>query len=534
MPDNANSLGQVAGQLQQFLRELTLKQKLLMLGAAALVVGMLFFFVRLTAKPPMKPLISGMDAQEAQALSTRLTGKKIRNEVSAEGTSVLVASDRLDEARLEIASQGMPRSGRMGFELFDKPNWAGSDFSEKVNYQRALEGELERTIQTLRSVEAVRVHLVMPQDSVFVDRETAAKATVVLKSRSRHIDPEEQRAIANLVAGAVDKLSPQNVSVIDADSDRPLTDGNDGEPFGEDKYEQKLAAGLTRTLEAVAGPGRVRASVHIERDITSGEETQESYDPNSTVTLTMQRTEERSGSATPSGIPGTASNVPGSAGEGLAKVSVADSALTSRSENGTYAVNRMVRHTVLPAGRIRKLTAAVLVDDVVETRSVNGKAAETRRKRTPEEVKQLEELAKASLGWDAVRGDLITVQSISFQSIPIESPKPPSAQQRVQIVVQQWSGLLRYAVLLLLFLTTYILFLRPVKKQLISSYREVSGRRVKGAISGTSVAAPGTLEGEAGVPESVRLKQRVLERVKAEPAATSRLLQSWLREGGAQ
>src|SRR5262249_34088922 len=161
---------------------------------------------------------------------------------------------------------GMPHSGRLGFELFDKLNWGQTEFDEKVNYQRALEGELERTIATLRDVESARVHLVMPTDSVFVDREREAKASVILKLRSGTLADETHRAIASLVSGAVDKLNPENVTVIDADTNQPLLAHHKGSSQTDAELEDELSAKLMTTLEPVVGAQRVRASVNVEYD----------------------------------------------------------------------------------------------------------------------------------------------------------------------------------------------------------------------------------------------------------------------------
>ena len=539
MAESANSFGQGLGQIAQFARELSMRQKILLGVAAVLVGATLFIFVRLMAKPEMKPLMAGMDPQDAQALAAQLSSRNIRYEVSPDGASVLVPPDQLDQARLETASQGVPRSGRMGFELFDKPNWAGSDFSEKVNYQRALEGELERTIQTLRGVQAARVHLVLPEESVFIDREQSAKASVVLRLRGG-LDSQAQLAIANLVAGAVEKLRPENVSVVDADTNRPLVDSGDRDLAAQGtKYEDQLAAKLVQTLEPAAGRGRVRASVHLERDLTSGEETQETYDPNATVALTMQRSEERVGSSAPFGVPGTASNVPGASGQGVKTAAADDSSQASKSESGTYAVNKLVRHTLLPAGRVKRITAAVLVDDAVESRTGNGAQTESRRKRTPEELKQIEELARASLGLDTSRGDSLSVQSLSFQSEPVPSPSAPTVPERVRFVVQRWSSLFRLGAVGLLFFAVYLMLLRPVKNQLVTSFRDMTqGLRAKpgrpATIEGVVQGAQDSIEGESVTPESVRLKKQVLGKAKSDPLATSRLLQSWMREEGAK
>ena len=182
----------------------------------------LWVFVVLLGQPKYVTLYSGLRPEEAQALGGRLAAKNIPHQISPDGSSLLVPEDKLDASRLETAAPGLPRSARLGFELFDTPNWAGSDFTEKVNYQRALEGELERTLATLSEVEAVRVHLVLPQESLFTEQEHEAKAAVILKTRSGQLSEQAQQAIPQLVASAVDRLRPENVTVVDADSNTPL------------------------------------------------------------------------------------------------------------------------------------------------------------------------------------------------------------------------------------------------------------------------------------------------------------------------
>src|SRR5581483_7325629 len=172
---------QVFERLRQLLAGLTINQRLLLAGGALLVTAVLWIFVVLMGQPKFVTLYSGLRPEEAQNLASRLAAKNIPHQISPDGASLLVPDDKLDASRLETAAAGLPRSARMGFELFDTPNWAGSDFTEKVNYQRALEGELERTLGTLTEVEAVRVHLVLPQESLFTEQQHEAKAAVILK-----------------------------------------------------------------------------------------------------------------------------------------------------------------------------------------------------------------------------------------------------------------------------------------------------------------------------------------------------------------
>jgi flagellar M-ring protein FliF len=531
------SFGQALQQGGELLRGLSPGQRALLAGGAALVAVTLWLFVGLIAKPKYATLYSGLKPEEAQALGARLAAKNIPHELSADGTSLLVPGDQLDAARLETAAQGLPRNARLGFELFDTPNWAGSDFTEKVNYQRALEGELERTLQTLSEVEAVRVHLVLPRESLFSEQEREAKAAVILKTRGGALSERAQLAIPQLVASAVDGLRPENVTVVDADSNTPLLHAHGaGAAQGGYDLDEELAKTLLRTLEPVVGAEHVRASVHVEYDLSTSENTEEVYDPKITATLTQQKSEENAGGGGPAGIPGTASNVPGAAAA-TAITAIAETQ-NSRSESQTYAVSKSVRHTVQPPGRIKRLAAAVLVDDAIETVEKNGVKTATRRKRTTEEMKEIEQLAGAAIGLDAQRGDMLAVQNLSFQELPVEKPVPPSKLDNTRKLFMQWSGLLRYAGILALFLIVYFLMLRPVKAQILAALREMPARMARSPkeLGAATAAAAAALEVEpAGVEQARRaaaLKKQLSEKVKTEPAVAGRLVQSWIRDGG--
>ena len=557
------SPGQIFVQIGEFLRALPAGQQALLLVGALAVAATLYGFVRLIEEPKYVTLYSGLRAQDAQELASRLTAKNIPNRLGTDGASLMVPGDKLDAARLETASQGLPRNARMGFELFDTPNWAGSDFTEKVNYQRALEGELERTLQTLSEVEAVRVHLVLPQESLFSEQEHGAKAAVIIKTRTGGLSAEARGAIPQLVASAVDKLRPEDVTVVDADSDASLVRphgllGSAGSP----ELDLQLAQAIVHTLEPVVGVDHVRASVHVEYDPSSSEHTEETYDPKTVATLTTQHTEETAGGTAVSGIPGTASNVPGSqpgtqpAGAAAGTGTIAAGAAgdgdhqSSRSDNASYAVSKTTNRVLQPAGRVKRLTAAVLVDDAVERKDEGGKPTETRRKRTPEEMKELVQLSGAAIGVDTNRGDLLAVENLSFRSLPAETPLPPSTQQKIRALLREWADALRYAGVTLLFLLVYLIVLRPVKKQALAAFRQIPARAgADGAALPGGGLASGTIELPAGsaspgtpavaalatdTEEGRRarlLKQQLAERVKAEPAVAGRLVQTWIKEG---
>lgn len=511
-------------QVQEFLSGLTTRQKAVIVLGTAVVAATLWFFVRMLGSPEKKTLYSGLSAEDLKSLGAKLATKNIPYELGPDGSSILVAADQLDRARMETASQGLPRNARMGFEIFDTPNWMGTDFTDKVNYQRALEGELERTIQTLNNVETARVHLVFPAESLFTERERDGKAAVIVKTRST-LSAEEQYAIAQLVASAVDKLRPENVTVVDSDTARPMRELENAGGVG--GLGEQLSKQLVATLEPVVGEGRVRATVRVEYDSSSFEDTQEMYDPKSAVAVNLQRTEENVGSAASGGIPGTASNVPTVGAAPAVTVAGNGDRQSSRSEAGTYVVNKSLRRTIQPAGRVKRITAAVIVDDA-QLAGSDGK--QTARKRTPEEMKEFEQLAAAAIGIDASRGDVLTVENLSFHQPVAERLMPPSKLERVRVGARAWSGALRFIAIGLLFLAVYLTILRPVKQQVLAAFKELPIRLARTHVK--PELAEGELTGlELGENTNVgSLKKQLAEKMKGEPAAATKLVQSWIRE----
>jgi flagellar M-ring protein FliF len=540
------NLSQGLDQIQDFLRGLSLQQKALLAGGAVVVGLTLWLFVALFDSGKNVVLYSGLKPQEAQSMGGRLAAKNIAYEISPDGGSILVPSDKLDAARLETAAQGLPRNARLGFELFDTPNWAGSDFSEKVNYQRALEGELERTLQTLGEVEAVRVHLVLPRDSLFTEQERESKAAVIVKMKGGTLSREAQQAIPQLVASAVDGLRPENVTVVDADTATSFLARRG--PSGRASFDsdEELAAAAVHAIEPVVGAEHVRASVHVDYDLSSSEDTSEIYDPKATAPLAQQHSEELAGGANPAGVPGVASNVPGSSAVPASNVpattAVGPSVFSaidnqsSKSDSSTFAVSKNTRHVLNPAGRVRRITASVLVDDAADTKQENGKSTSVRRKRTPEEMQAIEKLARAAIGVDDQRGDLLAVENLSFQTSPVETPTAPSNLNKWRVLIQTWMGALRYVGITLLFLLVYAMVLRPVKKQAMAAFKQIPARLAQPlaakAAAAQAFAGAELPQGSEEAKRAGALKKEIGEKIKAEPAAASRLVQTWIRDSG--
>jgi flagellar M-ring protein FliF len=548
-------------QAQKFLRGLNRKQQITLGAGACLVVLSLFVFVFLISRADYKPLYSGLQPEEAQSIARTLAANNIPYEVSSDGTSLGVPASKLASVRLELASQGLPQTGRLGLELFDKPNWAGSDFAERVNYQRALEGELERTIRAIPQVQSARVHLALPHDSLFAEQERAAKASVVVRLRQGRLANSAIESITYLVASAVDNLRPENVTVIDADGSVPLLSRRHQAGVNRaeiEDIENSLSEKVLSTLTPVVGAEGVRANVTIEYDLGSTDSTQETYDPNGSVVTMSQISEDHSTDSDSQGIPGTPSNVPGSSAQGAASAALdnAPEQMGQRTEHKTYAVSKAVRHVVQPPGGIKRVAAAVLVDDAVETRIEGGRRAEGRRKRSPEEMKQIEDLAKAAIGFDPVRGDRLSVQNIPFAAISLEGALP-NLPERIAPVLQEWMGVIRYMGLAALFFMVYWLVLRPVKRQIVAALAleqpQFAARALEpGALGKGETPAPelkpkagedeSVDEGvqdelggiDAGVKRTVMLKRHLVEKIKGNPEAAGRLIQNWIRQSETQ
>jgi flagellar M-ring protein FliF len=507
----------------------------------ALIVGLGWYGLR----TDWRTLYVNLDPDDARQIGQILTQAQIPFQPTADGTGIRVPAPNLDKARLITAAKGTMRSGRLGFEIFDKPNWVGSEFDEQVNYQRALEGELEHTIGTLADVESARVHLVMSHDSLFRDQQRPAKASVVLKLRHRTLADGEPEAMRNLVASAVDGLTPDHVVLVDAAGNLPL--GPKTPDVLRLSAEQALEDKLIATLEPVTGTGNVRASVTLEYDPNATEETDENYNPDQTVTLSMQRSEQSSGGQqVASGVPGAASNAPNTQALPVYPKETTPPQ-NSKSEAGTYGASKSTRHLVEAPGRIRRLTAAILVNDRLMQLATKTKAA-VWQPRSTDELRNLTALAQAAVGFDPARGDMLTVQDLAFDGN--RPPPPPALQDQLLATAENSPVLIKYGALLIGLLLVLFFGLRPAIRRALhppepkmkEHAKGEKGKELKGGKEGKDgqrQIAGATEQAEAISPptppplDPEKLRQlEIFEQVKThllrEPSHSSRLLQSWI------
>lgn len=516
------------GMLRVRWAEMPAAQRGWVLVSAVLLIALIGGLTWYSMSPDWRTLYVNLDADDARQIAQTLAAAQIPFESSPDGAGILVPAADLDKARLATAAKGGVKSGRLGFEIFDKPNWVGSEFDEQVNYQRALEGELEHTVGTLSDIASARVHLVLPHDSLFQSEERPAKASVVLKLRRGTLADGEPDAIRNLVASAVDGLTPDHVVLVDASGNLPL--GPRTPEAMQLSAEQALEEKLISTLEPVTGAGNVRASVTLDYDETATDETAEVYDPDKSATLAIQRTDQSTG-AQPmaSGVPGAASNAPNTQ---ALPVYPRETALpqTAKSESSTYGVSKTVRHTVQNPGRVRRLTAAIVVNDRLLTPATKNRAA-VWQPRSADELRNLTTLAEAAVGFDTTRGDVVTVEDLAFDGNQGQTPMPMPEQ--ILNSAERSPMLVKYVALSFGLVVIVFFAVRPAIRRAGAALSVRAGSRSAGREL-ASPPSPAVLTSPEPAPldpdrqRSQEIYEQVTGHMKREPTQSSRLLQSWI------
>ena len=414
-----------------------MRQRITIVVVALAVGGGLYGLSRWNRERDFRPLYLGLAPEDAGAVIAKLHEAGVEYRVGDGGT-VMAPSAKIAELRLQMAAAGLPRSGRIGFELFDKTNFGITDFAEQVNFRRAIEGELERSVMSLAEVEYARVHVTFPKDSVFVESRQPAKASVMVRLRpGAKLSPQNVSAVCHLAASAVEGLVPEAVSVLDMQGNllnrprKPLSteggDSSDGMLEYRQQIERDLLAKINSTLEPLLGPDKFRAGVSVECDFTSGEQSEESYDPSKTVMTSTQTTEDVAGGSAASGVPGTASNLPNP----TSRPGSATTGLTRRTENTSFQSSRMVKRTRMPQGGLKKMSISVLVDHTVRWEGSGAKQRRIVEPPSPEKLKAIQEIVAAATGLVKDRGDQLIVESLPFEStLTAEPPAPPVAPAR--------------------------------------------------------------------------------------------------------
>jgi|SRR5579871_380933 len=545
--------------MKKIMASLSLRQRITIGLVALAVIGGIVGLIQWRREADFRPLVTGLAPEDAAGVVQKLKEMGVEYRLPDGGSSVLVPSARLAELRLALAAAGLPKSGRIGFELFDKANLGATEFTEHVNYRRALEGELERSVMGLAEVEGARVHLTFPKDSVFLDSQQPAKASVLVRLKTgAHLSPQNVQAINHLVASAVEGLSPDSVSVLDMNGNllgRPKATGSlDGpEPSAaaleyRHQVETDLLAKINSTLEPLLGPDKFRAGVSVDCDFTGGEQSEEIFDPARSVMLSSQRTEDSAGSSSSGGVPGTASALPKPA----PRAAAGSNRSTRVSENITYQSSRTVKKTRLPAGGIRKISVAVLVDQTLSWEKDKTGFRRVLSPPSPEKLKVIHDLIAGVTGLNAERGDQLMVETQPFETtLSIEPPEVPGAVRPanpaigkpIQLDPKTLFGVGAAIAILLFGLIWVIRKRRPAPAEWTGPPEIPAGSGVATKEIDTRRAQEEALEQEAEAKALNSLKltpvitktaeimaKHLREKISQEPEVSAQVLRSWIRE----
>jgi flagellar M-ring protein FliF len=531
-----NFIKEFSAQFQNFLRSLSIGKRISLLILTGGTIAGFIVMILWTQSFDYQLLYANLTQDDAASIVMKLKDQKVPYKISGDGNSIMIPKDKVYEIRLQLASEGLPQGGGAGYELFDKNNFGMTEFVQKLNYQRALQGELSRTINQLSEIDKSRVHLVIPEESLFVEDQKEATASVFLKLHpGRELKKDQIAGIVHLVASSVIGLKSQNVTLVDQNGNI-LSGGEEKNYISrmsnsqleyQDNLERRLESRIQTLLERVVGKGGVIARVSASLDFRQFETTEEKYDPESQVVRSQNSVQEKSQGKglMPTGQPGVASNIPGANEQPKMGNS---SEFQKTNETVNYEINKITQRTVAPVGKIKRLTVAVMVDG----KKQEGKGGEKYIPRTPQEMKKYENIVKNAIGFSQERNDRVTVENIPFEKIGIgeEELKLMDKAEKQRFIMT----VVKYAVSGILILFGFLFILRPIIRGLTEGIR----REHVPALPRTVGELEAEMQSEEEMEDAREEKKKAVPRekmiglVKENPAYTAELVRAWLGEGG--
>lgn len=486
-------------------------------AVAAILVGVFAFIIFRVTAPQMTQLYSDLTLEDSSAIVNQLESLAIPYQLKLDGATILIPKAQVARVRMQLAEAGLPTGGSLGYEIFDRSDTLGAtSFVQNINHLRAMEGELARTIRSLDRILAARVHLVIPERQLFQRDKRPPSASIAVKVRGS-LGPGEIRAIQHLVATAVDGLSPDRVSLVD-EAGRLLASGADSDDEGvvasnlQERVvavEARLRNQVEEILNSVVGPGRARVRVAAEVDFNRTTETIETFDPEGQVVRSTQTKEEESLSSRPKDAVTVGEQIPNAQDNGGAGVEQDNSSLTEEIVN--FEISKSTKTEIVEAGRIKRLSVAVLVDGVYAPNADGDVVYEPRAQETLDRIALL---VRSAVGFDQNRGDVVEVVNLQFARPPAEDL---SADTGGLFDFSQ-DDLLRFAELAVLFLISLLLLLfvvRPLVRRIVTPQEEAPQELV--------IGPDGTLVAETEVPadaqdEDDEFRIEWLEEAKAQGA----------------
>jgi flagellar M-ring protein FliF len=531
--------------------------RLAAMGAVTIaLIGFFAFVMMRFSEPTMATLYTGLDIRDSAAVAKELDSAGVPYELRADGSTILAPADRVARLRMTLAQDGIPTGGGIGYEIFDKGDTlSATNFVQNINQLRALEGELARTIRSIDRVDQARVHLVIPERALFQRDKEEPSASIALKVRGG-LEPAQIRAIRHLVASAVEGLKPERVSIVDETgallADGAGSDGPEGGP--EDRqaaYEKRLSEQVQHIVESVVGVGRAKVKVTAELDFNRITQTQDSYDPDSKVVRSTQTREESSSTAARDQSVTVGNELPNAAGQGGNGPSPQDLAKKSE-ETINYEISKTTKTEVIDAGRVKRVSIAVLVDGIYSRDNAGAIAYAPRAK---EDIDRIGALVRSAMGFDQQRGDQVEVVNLRFAEGP--AVLEPGADQPwwasyVAFTKDDVMRLVQLAVLGILSLLVLLFVVRPLVRRVLSPDQpDRAAGLAQLPSSGAAGHGPAELVAQAKLsmprPEdnltlqmlevaqaSGDIQQKSVERigelVDRNPSETVSLIRTWLNE----
>ena len=515
-------------QLGERFNQLSQGKKVAALSLVALALASLVVMSLWLKSPDYQLLYANLSNEDAGAVVEKLKSQKVPYEITNNGRTIRVASDMIHEVRLQLASEGLPEGSDVGLEIFEDTPLGMTDFIQKLNFQRALQGELTRTINSLDAVSQARVHLVIPKDNLFRKEKPKGKASVTLKIKSgKSLSEGQIQGIVHLVSASVGSIQASDVVIVDLKGN--LLSG-DKESSREAmvsasnfkhklRVEKELQAKIIKMLEEALGPGNIIAKVSTDLDFEQVERTEEIFDPDSQVVRSENQISESSTGATPpGGIPGVQGLVPnGEDGTGAA-----GQAAQRNKSNAlfNYEINKVVKRVSKPVGEITKLSVAVMIDG-----TFTGDPPEY-KPRTQEEMDKYLEIVKSAVGFDQERGDVIKVENIQFDRSQFDEEKEALAQAEQIEMAIEIGKLVVGLIFLILFFTRVI---RPIITWMTTTVEVVPEAGQLGAAEMEEVDEEKRRLTETA-SEATHIREAVADFVANDPKYTAGVIRKWMRE----
>jgi flagellar M-ring protein FliF len=473
----ANS--QILSQLKAAFSNLSVGKKLTL---ATLILGSVAGFIFLlnwSGQSEFQPLYANLDSEDASAILSKLKEQKIEYRIASNGTTILIPEQHIYETRMELASAGIPQGGGVGFEIFDNTKLGMTAFAQNVNFQRALQGELARTINRIVEIESSRVHIVMTEKSLFVEEDEPATASVVLKLRpGKWLNQSQVKGIIHLVSSSVARLNAEDVTVVDSNG-KMLAGDNDTSSFGslssdqleyQARVEKNLENRVQTMLESALGENKAIVRLSCSFDFKKRERTEELYLPDNKVVRSEQVSNEITSDPrkNPQGVPGIRSNMPGDSTAGQQNRSVESiSSFEKKDQTINYEIGKVISHINDPAGEMTRISIAVLVDGAYKRIEKKGGTLEWEYvPRTAEEMEKFENIVKRAVNFDSSRGDEVEIVNIPFETTKLDEEEATVPESGLLEALKTYQPYMKYGFLILFLILSFMFFVKPLVRWL--------------------------------------------------------------------